>query len=317
MVKVSVIIPVYNVEEYLRRCLNSVCNQTLKDIEIICVNDCSPDNSLEILKEYATKDKRIKIINFEENKGVAIARNTAINLAQGEYLGFVDSDDYVDLDFYEKLYDKAKGENAELVLSNITDPNSSIILKNIKQSPIYFNGLFQMGFYKKELLVNNNIYFIEKCSYGEDRILPLKAALLASKITICETVTYHYENNQNSVTKSSFTAKKLADLTISLEYLFDFINYAEISYADYKILVNTYNLQLMDLSLLISDELMEMYFNLLRLFIKKIKYQDMEPKFIEVFNCKNLLDLKKIAQKIIIKLRIELIRKNLRGCNNG
>lgn len=113
MPKVSVIIPVYNTEKYLRKCLDSVCNQTLSDIEIICVNDCSPDNSLEILNEYAQKDNRIKVINFEENKGVSIARNTGIDSATGEFIGFVDADDFVDLDFYEKLYNKATETGAD------------------------------------------------------------------------------------------------------------------------------------------------------------------------------------------------------------
>ena len=115
MPKVSVIIPVYKTEDYLRKCLDSVCNQTLKDIEIICINDCSPDGCLEILKEYASKDERIKIIDFKENKGAACARNAGIDAAQGEYLGFVDSDDFIDLDFYEKLYIKAKETNAQIV----------------------------------------------------------------------------------------------------------------------------------------------------------------------------------------------------------
>ena len=94
MPKVSVIIPVYNTEKYLKKCLDSVCNQTLSDIEIICIDDCSTDNSLNILKEYTLKDNRIKLIEFKENKGAAVARNTGIDEAKGEYIGFIDSDDY-------------------------------------------------------------------------------------------------------------------------------------------------------------------------------------------------------------------------------
>lgn len=106
MSKVSVIIPVYNTEKFLRKCLDSVCNQTLQDIEIICINDCSTDGSSEILREYAGKDNRIKLIELFENGGAAKARNIGIDIAHGEYIGFVDSDDFVDLDFYEKLYKK-------------------------------------------------------------------------------------------------------------------------------------------------------------------------------------------------------------------
>jgi len=128
---VSIIVPIYNVEPYLHRCLDSLVNQTLKDIEIICINDCSPDNSLDILKEYAEKDERINIINFEKNQGVSVARNTGIEIAKGEYIGFVDSDDYVDLDFYEKLYKKARETDADMVKASLK--------KNMKIfSAIYF-----------------------------------------------------------------------------------------------------------------------------------------------------------------------------------
>lgn len=104
--KVSIIMPVYNVEKYLKKCLNSLINQTLDDIEIICVNDGSTDNSDKILQEFAQKDSRIKILT-QSNKGQSVARNLAIENANGEYLGFVDSDDWVDLDYFEKLYNIA------------------------------------------------------------------------------------------------------------------------------------------------------------------------------------------------------------------
>lgn len=108
-IKVSVIIPVYNTAPYLERCLDSAINQTLKDIEIICVNDGSTDNSLEILQKYAQKDKRIKVVNFKENKGVSAARNKGINLAKGEFIGFLDSDDFIDPGWYENLYNQSEG----------------------------------------------------------------------------------------------------------------------------------------------------------------------------------------------------------------
>ena len=104
MPKISVIIPVYNVEKYLSRCLDSVCSQTFNDIEIICINDCSPDNSAEILQEYAEKDKRIRIINKEKNGGLSAARNSGFAVATGEYIYFLDSDDWIELDFLEKMY---------------------------------------------------------------------------------------------------------------------------------------------------------------------------------------------------------------------
>lgn len=115
MAKVSVIIPIYNVEKYLRECLDSVINQTLQDIEIICVNDGSTDNSLEILKKFAQKDKRIKVIN-QKNSGAAVARNIGIELAQGEFLAILDSDDIYKKEMLEIMYARATSTNSDIVI---------------------------------------------------------------------------------------------------------------------------------------------------------------------------------------------------------
>lgn len=113
--KISIIIPVYNVEQYLRECLDSCINQTLEDIEIVCVDDCSPDNSIKILKEYQQKDSRIKIIRHEKNKNLGAARNTGLRNATGEYIWFVDSDDYIDTKACQILYDAIKEFNVDLL----------------------------------------------------------------------------------------------------------------------------------------------------------------------------------------------------------
>lgn len=118
MTKVSIIVPVYNVEKYLKRCLDSLVNQTLKDIEIICINDGSTDGSLAILNEYVRNDDRIVVIN-QENSGQSVARNRGIDVAKGEYLGFVDSDDWVSEDYFEKLHNSAIQNNAEIAVGGI------------------------------------------------------------------------------------------------------------------------------------------------------------------------------------------------------
>lgn len=115
MVKVSVVIPVYNVEEFLDDCLNSIVNQTLSDIEIICINDGSTDNSLEILKGYAEKDNRIQIIS-QENQGHAVATNKGISLAKGEYLYLMDSDDYIKLNALEDTYQLCKSKDLDFII---------------------------------------------------------------------------------------------------------------------------------------------------------------------------------------------------------
>ena len=113
--KVSVIIPVYNVEKYLRECLDSVINQTLKDIEIICVDDGSTDNSLEILKEYAKKDKRLKVFT-QKNQGAAVARNLGMKQAKGKYFSILDSDDFFALNMLELLYNKAEKSKSDITI---------------------------------------------------------------------------------------------------------------------------------------------------------------------------------------------------------
>lgn len=114
-IKVSVVIPVYNVAPYLRQCLDSVVNQTLRDVEIICVDDGSTDGSSAILAEYAAKDPRVKVISREHTNAGA-ARNAGMSVATGEYLGFVDSDDWCDLTLFEKAYAKAKAHDADTVI---------------------------------------------------------------------------------------------------------------------------------------------------------------------------------------------------------
>ena len=111
-IAVSVIIPVFDTECYLPTCLDSILNQTLDNIEIICINDGSTDNSLEILKNYQKKDNRIKIIN-KDNEGQGVARNIGIDNAVGEYIAFVDSDDFIKEDMLEKLYESSKNNNLD------------------------------------------------------------------------------------------------------------------------------------------------------------------------------------------------------------
>ena len=116
--KVSFIVPVYNAEKYLERCINSLKNQSLESIEIILVDDSSTDSSLEICKKFATEDSRIKVIH-KVNEGAGYARNAALEAVSGEYIGFADSDDYVEKDMFETLYNKAVQYNSDLVMSGV------------------------------------------------------------------------------------------------------------------------------------------------------------------------------------------------------
>ena len=192
----SIIIPVYNLQDYIPNTLNKIIGQSLQNIEIICINDCSTDNSLEILKEYQNKDKRIKIINLKENKKQGYARNIALNKANGEYIGFIDSDDWIDLNYFEKLYTKAKEHNCDIALAtnvrigknkykkrlNITKEEIAIYLKDkINLCNQWNNECPTNKIYKKELLINNNITFSEGC-FCEDKIFTTKAIYYSNKI---------------------------------------------------------------------------------------------------------------------------------------
>ncbi len=128
---ISVIIPVYNVEKYLEECLNSVINQEFKNIEILCINDGSTDNSLSILEEFRNKDNRIKVFS-QTNKGISAARNLGLDNAKGDYIYFLDSDDYISPDYLKNMYDKIVETNADLVI------NDNIIRFNDKDKKLQF-----------------------------------------------------------------------------------------------------------------------------------------------------------------------------------
>ena len=221
MPKISIIIPVYNTEKYLSKCLDSVCNQTLSDIEIICINDCSTDNSLKILQEYSTRDKRIKIIDFKENKGAAVARNLGIDEAKGEYIGFVDSDDFIDLDFYEKLYTKAVETRADVVKGNIKTYNNKTGISKIEQwlnlndlikkHKSYFYFTFTSAIYKSEIIKTNNIKFLEGFIHFEDPYFTISANLFFKKINLINNVYYYYCNNEESSSRKQITEKHVKD----------------------------------------------------------------------------------------------------------
>ncbi len=206
---VSILVPVYNTSEYLRKCLDTLTNQTLKEIEIICVNDGSTDNSLEILEEYRAKDPRVIIVN-KKNGGLPSARNAGIDNARGEYLGFVDSDDYVEPTMFELLYKAAKKRNSEVVvcgaeifpespapsawLREVLSPRdchypkfTTDVLFKEKSRPFLWRNLV-----KRELIERENIRLKEDIVLGEDQAFQFKVYPKAKGITFISDKLYHY-----------------------------------------------------------------------------------------------------------------------------
>ncbi|MEI0748989.1 glycosyltransferase family 2 protein [Brachyspira pulli] len=170
MVKISVIISSYNVENYIEECLNSVLNQTLKDIEIICTDDCSTDNTYEILKSYLSKDNRIKIYKNEYNQGPSVGHNRGISISNGEYLYFLDADDYIAPDFLFNLYETAKKFDVDIVSTlNIKEIFMSKDSKTIEQEvyPWYscidmWKNLDKSQLEGRSYINVENFYFLQK-----------------------------------------------------------------------------------------------------------------------------------------------------------
>ena len=235
--KVSVIVPVYNVEQYLSDCLESICRQTLKGIEIIVVNDGSTDNSLSIIKSFQQKYSNIKLIN-KKNGGLSSARNAGIDMAVGEYLFFVDSDDFIDLDTLEKMYVKAKETHCPLIICGIlqywSDNKKKLYKKCISdKESIYDADLLyklqlsgRMGcqccnkLYKREIWISHSLRFREG-DYYEDIEMAFKVVQAYQQAYIMNSPYYKYRMRQNSIVVS--TNKKIIK---------DFINNRAFPYDD-------------------------------------------------------------------------------------
>lgn len=216
MAKISVIIPVYNVEKYLPECLDSVINQTFKDIEIICIDDGSTDGSVEILNRYSQSDQRIKLI-LHEHEGVSVARNTGIQEADGEFITFVDSDDYLlSNDYIEKLYDACQRNKADIAVASIvrgnkrkskyllriekyeiaTDYKEKLRIFDCPDSNYLWNKL-----YRKSVFIKHELNFPAYMVY-EDIWLTHKIIFYSNVLVSVPDVAYFYRKRLGSIVKT-------------------------------------------------------------------------------------------------------------------
>ena len=221
--KISIIIPVYNVEKYLSKCLDSVINQIYKNLEIILIDDGSPDNCGKICDEYAKKDSRIKVIH-KENGGVSSARNIGLDIATGDYIGFIDSDDYIELDMFECLVNSIIKYNLDICECNfIIEEKNNISYVKCKYENILENRDVIKNFlsdnirpetcnklYKKELF--DNIRFDTNIILGEDAFINYQIMKRASKIYNINQYKYHYVKREGSAMNSSITKKSLGNI---------------------------------------------------------------------------------------------------------
>jgi glycosyltransferase involved in cell wall biosynthesis len=213
--KVSIIVPAYNTEKYISKCLSSLVNQTIKDIEIIIVNDGSTDNTKDIISSFANENNNIKIIN-QDNLKQGAARNNGIKIASGEYIGFVDSDDWVDSDYFEKLYCAAKKYDSDIALAtNVRTGNGKTkkrisILKEefitdmqgkMDACRLWKDGCPTNKIYRTNLLRKYNILYPEGV-YCEDKIFTTKSVYYANGIVTVPDIYYYYFRNPDSTVNS-------------------------------------------------------------------------------------------------------------------
>jgi len=248
---ISIIVPVYKVEKYIDKCINSILNQTYKKLEIILVDDGSPDNSGKICDSFAKQDNRIKVIH-KENGGVSSARNKGLEVASGQWITFVDSDDWIENDFCELLLNNAITYNADIVLcgynrvtlsgvdkirntNKIIEIDENEYLKNVLNPQTGF-GFCHMKLYKHKCI--KNIEFKEGLPVGEDALFNEQISKKIKKAIFLEKSLYNYRINDDSVVRrfdKNYTKKYLESMKITKEYIFE--NYKE----NKEIIQNYYN----------------------------------------------------------------------------
>lgn len=242
MAKVSIIIPTYNVEMYLVECMESVIHQTLKDIEIICINDGSTDGSLEILKSYAQKDDRIVLVD-KENGGYGIAMNIGLEKATGEYIGIVEPDDFVKLDMYESLYQIAKDNDLDFVKADFyrfkrTDEDDmNMVYNHLSKNPEDYNKVFNpsedteairyimntwSGIYKKEFIEEHHIRHNETPGASfQDNGFWFQTFIFATRAMIVDKP--YYMNRRDNPNSSVHNREKVYCMNIEYDHIRDIL----------------------------------------------------------------------------------------------
>lgn len=304
MVDVSVIVPVYNGEKYLNQCLDSISNQTLENIEIICINDGSSDNTSSILKKYSSKDNRFKIITTE-NRGQGCARNTALNEAVGKYISFVDADDWIESDSLELLYKKAESDNLDMVFfqmvnyMQLSDNFVSTDLYNIKSfennaidEHVTFNHnntqkfLFEIPvgpvskFYNRQFIESNNLRFPEGM-YFEDNAFFYNAYFHCKKAGFLKKQLYYRRRHEESVTQT-FDESKFDIVKAANEVLEVFANHSMYDVYKGDVINHTFSMLL--------EWFRKSPLNIRQKFYENIKYgfmgfSDLKKDFNENLNC--------------------------------
>lgn len=273
MAKVTVIIPVYNSEKYIGKCLDSILKQTYKDFEILIINDGSKDNSKNVIDEYVQKYPEVIKAIHQENMGVSKTRNKAIKLVNTKYIMFMDNDDFIDEDYIEVLISNAQQKDQDVVISGYRRPNQDgKILKQMKLQNEQWSKMMVLApwakIYKKDYIIENNIEFLDN-NIGEDVYFNLQAMLLSDKIKIIDYIGYNWFFNTASV--SNTVQKDIRNIKV-----FKLLNEC------YKVLQQKNLLEK-------NYEIIEMHFIryiiwFLSFSTKKIKYSIISEEYDKLFN---------------------------------
>ncbi|HIS88839.1 TPA: glycosyltransferase [Candidatus Avigastranaerophilus faecigallinarum] len=246
MTKISIIVPFHNVEKYISKCLTSLIYQSLEDIEIICINDASTDDSKNIVQHYVENDTRIILLNVDNVSGQSYARNIGINVASGEYIGFVDSDDWVELDMFEKMYNKAKSVDSDITMcqAQLYDDKEQTLYTNdyynlkslekygdkvftpeeTKDEILNINVVLWNKIYKREFLQNISAKFQDGYIY-EDLPFFFETYLKAQRINILWEASYYYRQNRQFSTMQN-SDKKVYDRIPMVERTYNVLKQA-------------------------------------------------------------------------------------------
>lgn len=319
-IKVSVIIPVYNTEDYLKECIESLVNQTLREIEILIVNDGSTDSSLEIMKEFKNKYPNIIKIFDKVNGGQASARNYALPFAQGEYLGFVDSDDWVDSTMYEEMYKKAEKEDADIVICDMVDhfPDrtvcypSSRFENKFKVTPSACNKLFKRSLVKEDVFPVGLWY--------EDFEFTTMQLMKTDCISVIHKGLYHCHCREVS-TMYNNNSEKNQDILVVLEHLVEYVekngwyekykNVLEYLYIDHVLItsINRVQKQTNEKKKIVINNLRKEVLKRYNSFYKDDAFREMPKKrqIIALLNAYGLCSMSMMLLKIT-----EIIKNNIR-----
>lgn len=289
--KISIIVPVYNTANYLEECLDSLINQSLEEIEIICIDDKSEDDSPKILEKYASSDKRIKLLYNKENTGQALARNIALKSVKGEYVSFMDSDDKIDLDAYEKVLNFSEENNLDMVLFNVvrfdrkgiiggSELHEKSIQKLNSNTNILENNEFVYDtspcnkLIKTSLIEENNIEFVDRLY--EDLLFSMELFTSTDSVGVLPDVKYYWrrrrDKSNKSTTQNRTNKKNIADRIFIINQIEELFKSNE----KYNSLLDSYHFKLLEIDY--------------RLFIDQIDIGDEEYKEFILNNIKPIIE---------------------------